>query len=136
MLTSSKEAERHVVSTHDGLGLRVRSWPVPRPRGSVIVAHGLGDHGGAYAHLAQALGSRLDLDFHALDFRGHGQSPGRRGVVRRYDDLVADLRAVVAWARNRNPDLPLFVVGHSNGGQVVLRFALEPTPGIGGMIVS
>ena len=136
MLTSSKEAQRHVVSTRDGLGLRVRSWSVPRPRGSVIVAHGLGEHGGAYAHLAEALGSRLDLDFHALDFRGHGQSPGRRGVVRRYDDLVGDLRAVIAWARSRNPDLPMFVVGHSNGGQVVLRLALEPTAGIGGMIVS
>jgi alpha-beta hydrolase superfamily lysophospholipase len=136
MLTSSTEPQRHVVSTRDGLGLRVRSWSVPRPRGSVIVAHGLGEHGGAYAHLAEALGSRIDLNFHALDFRGHGQSPGRRGVVRHYDDLLGDLRAVISWARSRNPELPLFVVGHSNGGQVVLRFALKPTTGIGGMIVS
>jgi alpha-beta hydrolase superfamily lysophospholipase len=102
----------------------------------VIVAHGLGEHGGAYAHVADALSSRLDLDFHALDFRGHGLSPGRRGVVRHYDDLVQDLRAVVDWARYRNPDLPLFVLGHSNGGQVVLRFALEPTAVVEGFIVS
>ena len=136
MLTTSNEAHEHVVSSRDGLGLRVRSWTVPKPRGSVIVAHGLGEHGGAYAHLADALGSRLDLDFHALDFRGHGQSPGRRGVVRRYDDLVEDLRAVVSWARRRDPVVPMFVLGHSNGGQVVLRFALEPTEGIRGVIVS
>ena len=59
MLTSSKEAAEHVVSTPDGLGLRVRSWSVPRPRGLVIVAHGLGEHGGAYAQLARTLAPRL-----------------------------------------------------------------------------
>ncbi len=102
----------------------------------VVVAHGLGEHGGAYAHLAEAISPELDLDFLALDFRGHGQSPGRRGVVRRYEDLVEDLRAAIAWALSRRPNVPLFVLGHSNGGQVVLRLALEPTDGVAGVIVS
>jgi alpha-beta hydrolase superfamily lysophospholipase len=102
----------------------------------VIVAHGLGEHGGAYAHLADAIGSPLELDFIAPDFRGHGLSPGRRGVVRRYDDLVGDLGAIVSWARNRRPNLPLFMLGHSNGGQVVFRLVLELEPGLAGVIAS
>jgi alpha-beta hydrolase superfamily lysophospholipase len=102
----------------------------------VIVAHGFGEHGGAYAHVAEAVGPALDIDFLAPDFRGHGRSPGRRGVVRRYEDLVGDLRAVVSHARRRRPDLPVFVVGHSNGGQVALRFALEPVAGVHGVIAS
>ena len=34
----------------------------------------------------------------AVDFRGHGRSPGRRGVVRSYDELTDDLLNVLEWA--------------------------------------
>jgi len=102
----------------------------------VVVAHGLGEHGGAYAHLAEAIGPALEIDFLAIDFRGHGRSSGRRGVVRRYEDLVEDLRAAIAWARVRRPDVPLFLLGHSNGGQVVLRLALEGADRVAGVIAS
>ncbi len=124
------------VAARDGLPLKARWWPVARPRATVVVAHGLGEHGGAYAHLAEAVGGALAIDVVALDFRGHGLSPGRRGVVRRYEDLVSDLRAVAARARGLHPELPLFVLGHSNGGQVVLRLALESVDAVDGMIVS
>ncbi|MGC8644217.1 MAG: lysophospholipase [Isosphaeraceae bacterium] len=136
MLTSSPECWDHTVPSRDGLPLKVRCWFTPRARGMVVVAHGLGDHAGAYAHLAEAIGRPLGVDFLAPDFRGHGRSPGRRGVVRRYEDLVEDLNAIVAWARSRHPELPLFVLGHSNGGQVVLRMALRPPPGLAGVIAS
>jgi alpha-beta hydrolase superfamily lysophospholipase len=102
----------------------------------VVVAHGLGEHGGAYAHLAEAISPALEIDFLAIDFRGHGRSSGRRGVVRRYEDLVEDLRAAIAWAMSRRPDVPLFLLGHSNGGQVVLRLALEGADGVAGVIAS
>jgi alpha-beta hydrolase superfamily lysophospholipase len=120
----------------DGLRLKARWWPVPEARAIVIVAHGFGEHGGTYAHVARSVGGAVGADFLALDFRGHGRSPGRRGVVRRYEDLVTDLRSVVAWARANLPDLPVFVMGHSNGGQVVLRFALDPGHDIRAVIAS
>jgi alpha-beta hydrolase superfamily lysophospholipase len=125
-----------IVPSADGVVLRARWWAVPEPRALVVVAHGFGEHGGAYAHVAEAVGAAVEVDFFAPDFRGHGRSPGRRGVVRRYEELVSDLRAVVAWARKNRPDLPVFVMGHSNGGQVVLRFALEPGLDVRGMIAS
>jgi alpha-beta hydrolase superfamily lysophospholipase len=136
MLTTSRQGRDVIVPTRDGLHLKARWWTVRQPRGVVVVAHGLGEHGGTYAHLAEAVGGALELDFFALDFRGHGRSPGRRGVVRRYQDLVEDLRAVVEFARARRPDVPLFVLGHSNGGQVVLRLALEPPQGVAAVIAS
>ncbi len=136
MQTMTNMGRDVVVSTRDRLRIQARWWQVERPRGTVVVAHGLGEHGGTYAHLAEIVGGLLDLDFVALDFRGHGRSPGRRGVVRRYHDLVEDLQAVVAWARQQNPDLPIFVLGHSNGGQVVLRLALDPPEGVAGVITS
>ncbi len=120
----------------DGHPLLAWFWPHPRPRAVMVVAHGFGEHGGCYRHLAEAFGPELDLEILALDFRGHGRSPGRRGVVRRYSDLSADLLAALAWTSGHRPGLPLFVLGHSNGGQVALRMVLDGQAAIAGMIVS
>jgi alpha-beta hydrolase superfamily lysophospholipase len=116
--------------------LKARWWRRPVPRGVLIIAHGFGEHGGAYAHAAEAIADALDVDVVAHDFHGHGRSPGRRGVVRRYEDLVDDLDAVVSWARRRFAGLPLFLLGHSNGGQVVLRYAIDHGDVVAGVIVS
>jgi alpha-beta hydrolase superfamily lysophospholipase len=102
----------------------------------VVVAHGLGEHGGAYAHVAESLGRSAGVDLLAVDFRGHGRSPGRRGVVNRYEDLCDDLRLTVAWAARERPGLPRFALGHSNGGQVVLRTLLEGGLDVSGVILS
>ncbi len=86
--------------------------------------------------MAEVLGPALDIDVVAHDFHGHGRSTGRRGVVHKYEDLVDDLQAVVSWARGRWAELPLFLFGHSNGGQVVLRYAIDHGEGVAGVIVS
>ncbi len=136
MATLPSNASDTTLPSHDGLVLKAHWWSVPRPRGVVVVAHGLGEHGGTYAPLAESIGKPLEVDFVAIDFRGHGRSPGRRGVVRRYQELVEDLRAAVLWANARRPDVPVFVLGHSNGGQVVLRLALEGGDQLAGVITS
>jgi alpha-beta hydrolase superfamily lysophospholipase len=64
------------------------------------------------------------VDVFAFDFRGHGLSPGPRGVVKHYDDLVSDFTGGLGWVRAELPNRPLFVLGHSNGAQVVLRAVL------------
>jgi len=120
----------------DGLGLHARSWTLDRPRGVVVIAHGLGEHGGAYAHVAESIRGSAQVDVLAFDFRGHGRSPGNRGVVLRYDELCDDLRSVVAFAATERPGLPRFALGHSNGGQVVLRSILNGGLDVSGIILS
>ena len=120
----------------DGTALNSWYWPASSPRGVLLIAHGLGEHGGCYRHVAETLGPRLDLDVLAFDFRGHGRSPGRRGVVRRYEDLQGDLAGAFAWAGRERPGLPRFLLGHSNGGQVALHFAARSGEGLAGLILS
>jgi alpha-beta hydrolase superfamily lysophospholipase len=120
----------------EGPSLRGRFWPSAQGRGLVVIAHGLGEHGGAYAHVAERLARQAGVDVLAFDFRGHGRSPGRRGVVRRYEDLCDDLRAAVARAGEERPGRPRFVLGHSNGGLVALRAALDGGLDVAGIVLS
>jgi alpha-beta hydrolase superfamily lysophospholipase len=138
MDTATGTGEEVVLRSTDGTPLHARLWPGTEPRGVLVIAHGVGEHGGCYAEPAEALAATPGLvDVLAPDFRGHGRSPGARGVVGRYANLVDDLRAAVAWAAARRPGGPVFVLGHSNGGQVALHLALEtPRPPIAGLILS
>jgi alpha-beta hydrolase superfamily lysophospholipase len=136
MLSTHSHPRDLSIATKDGLTLKGWHWPRPSPRGVVVIAHGFGEHGGCYSHVAEALGPALDVDLVAPDLRGHGRSPGRRGVVRRYEDLVDDMSAAIDWVRNARPGLPLFVLGHSNGGQVALRLAIRGRPVVSGLILS
>ncbi len=136
MFTAQTTQHDIAIPTFDGIQLRGWHWLRPEPQGVVVIAHGFGEHGGCYRHVAEALGPPLEVDVVAPDFRGHGRSPGRRGVVVAYEDLVADLRCTVEWAARARPGLPLFVLGHSNGGQVALRFALERPGALAGLVVS
>jgi alpha-beta hydrolase superfamily lysophospholipase len=124
------------VRASGGLTLRGRWWHGPESRGTVVIAHGFGEHGGTYRHVAESLVAALEIEVIAVDLRGHGRSPGRRGVVRHYDELTDDLACAMEWAARNRPGLPRFVLGHSNGGQIALRFGLAPRVPVDGLIVS
>jgi alpha-beta hydrolase superfamily lysophospholipase len=124
------------IRASDGTRLQARWWRRPNPRGLVIIVHGFGEHGGAYERVAQRLGAAIEVDVIAPDLRGHGLSPGRRGVVRTYDDLTTDIQSVIDWSLRERLPRPHFLLGHSNGGQVVLRLALRRLDSIAAMVVS
>jgi alpha-beta hydrolase superfamily lysophospholipase len=123
------------IPSADGTLLKAWHWPRDEPRGIIVISHGIGEHGGCYKHVAECLSPRLSVDVVSFDYRGHGRSPGRRGYVRRYDDLIDDLRAVLDWSSRVRPVMPRFVLAHSNGGQVALRAALAGVA-IDGLILS
>ncbi len=72
--------EFSIASRADGLPLHARLWSGEEPRGTLVIAHGLGEHGGCYDHVAEVLTAEAGLvDVLAFDFRGHGASPGAGG---------------------------------------------------------
>jgi alpha-beta hydrolase superfamily lysophospholipase len=84
----------------------------------------MGEHSGRYGHVAQALRAR-GYAVIGWDLRGHGRSSGVRGDVADGELLVADLAAVCAHFHSAT--LPLFIFGHSMGGQIALRL-MEKDP--------
>lgn len=117
------------VRTRDGLDLRVHHWPLPpdvRGRGVALIVHGLGEHAGRYAHVAAHL-NRQGWSVVSYDHRGHGQSPGARGVLKQDDDLLHDLASAIDLVRAGYPGQRLLLIGHSLGGAVAARFVAAQT---------
>ncbi|WP_250207882.1 alpha/beta hydrolase [Curvibacter sp. CHRR-16] len=116
----------------DGTACLVRHWRAAAPRGVVLMVHGLGEHSGRYAHVAQRL-LQWGYSVRAYDQWGHGQSSGSRGGLPLDSQLLDDLAWQVDEARAAHPGLPLILLGHSMGGLVVARFVglrLRPVDGL------
>lgn len=124
------------LTTKDGLDLFYRKVLVENPRAGVVFAHGLGEHSGRYGHLAERLFS-MSVSFWAVDHRGHGKSGGPRGHVLQFDQYLQDLEMIVDMARKElDEGKKLFLVGHSMGGLIALRFAIQHGNRIDGVVAS
>lgn len=110
----------------DGTELLLRHWEpdparFPQPTGSVLLVHGLSEHGGRYQHVADLL-CGLGLRVRAHDQRGHGGSGGPRMIAPHADCFVDDLAEIYEAAMSDWHELPI-LVGHSMGGLTAARFA-------------
>ncbi len=130
---------RHAEGTMSGAGglpLHYEQWyPEKMPRAAVVLAHGYGEHIGRYSHLIQALVER-GYALSGLDHRGYGRSAGERANVRRFDDYVTDLDRIVTAASHGLPGRPLFLLGHSMGGLIAIRYALWRQDKLDGLVLS
>jgi alpha-beta hydrolase superfamily lysophospholipase len=114
-----------LVQTADGLALHLHHWRPSSPaRGTVLVVHGLGEHGERYAHVATALRER-GWSVVAYDQRGHGHSAGAQGDIAREESLLSDLAGVIDQVRAGSGAGPFVLLGHSLGGLVASRFVAE-----------
>ncbi len=98
--------------------------PDGAPRGAVVLLHGLTDSPYSLRHIAMRYRA---MGFIAIGLRvpGHGTVPGAltRAV---WEDWAAATRLAMREARRRlGPELPVHVVGYSNGGALALRHALD-----------
>jgi alpha-beta hydrolase superfamily lysophospholipase len=107
--------------------------PAGGARALLVSLHGLGDHSGLYPMLPDALLPR-GIEIVAPDIRGNGRSPGQRGYVEAWRQLRDDLGHLIATARAGRPELPLFLLGSSLGGLLVLDYALHHPEGIRGVV--
>ncbi len=117
-----------------GLKFYVLGWEPDRDLKAVVATiHGLGEHMGRYAHVGEAFG-KAGYALVGFDLRGHGRSEGARGHTPSYAALLDDTAEFLDWLRARYPGKPLFLYGHSLGGNLVLNYALQRKSSLAGVI--
>jgi acylglycerol lipase len=119
-------------------GFRIfwQAWlPEGDPRATVVIAHGASEYSDRYGHVAGRLVSEGHAVY-AIEHRGHGRSEGPRALIDRLRHAVSDLDALVLMARDRHPDAPAFLLGHSMGGTIAVSYALAHQDRLAGLILS
>lgn len=127
------DATEHTIQGGAG-NLFVRTWrPSIAPRAVVTICHGFNAHSGMYAWCGEQL-ARQGMAVYALDLRGRGRSDGERYYVERFDDYVDDLHRLIVLAKSSEPDVPVFLLGHSAGGVTACLHTLEHPGAVAGLI--
>jgi alpha-beta hydrolase superfamily lysophospholipase len=117
-----------------GLSIFMRSWqPAGNPRAIVAMVPGFNSHSGYFKWVGDQFAAN-GLAAYAVDLRGRGKSEGERFFVENIGDYVSDVDLMVQTAKSRQPDLPVFLLGHSAGGVVSCVYTLEHQDELAGLI--
>ncbi len=105
--------------TGDGVRLPYRAWlPQGKPKAIILAVHGMNEYSRAFA-MPAASWQKAGIATYAYDQRGFGGAP-QRGIWPGRGVMVADLKAMARLVRARHPGTPLYLLGVSMGGGVVL----------------
>jgi len=115
-------------------GLCAMHWPVKHSKAVVGLIRGFTEHIGRYIHVAQFLNEN-GFAVVAYDLPGHGNTPGKRGHVDTYDILLDSVHTLLDFMRAQHPDTPVFLFGHSIGGNILANFLIRRKPDIQGAVL-
>lgn len=110
------------------------SWMPPNPKAIVHILHGVFEHGGRYEHVGVYL-KKAGIGVVAADHYGHGRSPGRKGYIAHWDDLVEDTHVWIEEVKSQYSHIPHFLLGHSLGGLLAVSYLRKKNPDFRGIIL-
>lgn len=101
-----------------------------RPRGGVLLLHGMSDSPYSLRALGEALYNR---GYRVLGLRlpGHGTIPAGLKAVQ-WQEMAASVKLAMTHLAERLAGQPLHIIGYSTGAPLALNFALDTAQGIGG----
>jgi acylglycerol lipase len=134
MEDTATAVEESTFTTTTGLNIFFRSWrPAGTARGVIVIVPGFNSHSGYYGWAAEQLVT-LGVAVYAVDLRGRGKSDGERFFVATFADYLNDIDGMVRLAQSREPELPVFVLGHSAGGVLACLYTVEHQKNLAGLI--
>ena len=112
----------------DGARLPMRAWlPAGPPRAAILAVHGLNDYSGGFEGTGAFLAAR-GFAVYAFDQRGFGGAP-QTGIWAGGSRMADDAWEVARLLRLRHPGVPLYGLGESMGGAVLLHTLQRHPPG-------
>lgn len=119
----------------DGTNIYAKSWNIETPKGVICMIHGLGEHINRYTHVA-AFFNKNGYAFYGNDHYGHGKSGGAKGHTPDYESLLVEVDTLIETAKSENPNVPIYLYGHSLGGNIVLNYLFLRHPNVAGVIAT
>jgi acylglycerol lipase len=130
-----KKSEESLMTADEGIELLLTRNLTDRPRAVMVIVHGICEHSGRYNYISSRFNT-WGYSVYRFDLRGHGRSGGERGYIEDYERFIDDTDMVVTLARQENPGLPLFLLGHSMGGFITVAYGVKHPNRLSGLIHS
>ena len=114
------------ITTPDGVSLRFARWaPPPGRKGTVVVMQGRAEFIEKYFETVRDLQAR-GFAVATFDWRGQGLSDRalsdrHKGYVRNFSEYATDLEAIMEQVVLPDCPPPIFALGHSMAGAIVIR---------------
>jgi alpha-beta hydrolase superfamily lysophospholipase len=121
--------------SRDGKKVYAKKWTVANPKGVICLVHGAGEHCNRYNHFADFF-NKNGFSVFSCDLPGHGQTEGKKGHANGIEAFMDEVSKLLTEAVEDHPDLPIFLYGHSMGGNISLNYLIRRNPKIQGLIVS
>lgn len=118
------KSEPHYFTVRDNKRIFAYRFP-NRSENTIVLIHGVGSSGYLYNKTAGLLQEATQAEIYAIDLRGHGQSKGNSGDVDYINQYADDLADIIKEIRKEKPNGKIIIAGHSMGGGVALRYAME-----------
>lgn len=119
----------------DGVALKVSRWPVDHPKAIIVALHGFNDYRRFFNAAASYLQTQ-QIYCYAYDQRGFGETQ-TPGLWAGSDSYVNDLNQITELVRNQHPGVPVFLLGESMGGAVIIdAMSRSQKPAANGIILS
>ncbi len=118
----------------DGVRLPMRSWPLAKPKAIIIAVHGFNDYSNAFTGAGKYFKKR-GIATYAYDQRGFGEGP-QTGVWAGEQNLTRDVYDFTIAMSKRYPKAPIFLMGESMGGAVVMLAEKEHPLPVSGIVLS
>lgn len=112
-----------------------KHWPVDNAKAVFCIIHGHGEHILRYEHVAAFL-NQAGIAVMGHDLHGHGQTNSKKGHFPSYEAVLDSIDVLLAEAANTYPSLPIFMLGHSMGGNLVANHLLKRKPDLAGAILT
>jgi alpha-beta hydrolase superfamily lysophospholipase len=126
----------NMLVTEDGAHLPLRHWlPKTDPNAVLVALHGFNDYS-RFFELPGQFFSAQGIACFAYDQRGFGAAP-KRGLWAGSDAYSKDLHALVRLLKQRYPQQPIYLLGESMGGAVILTAMSKMSmPEVSGIILA
>ncbi len=120
----------------DGLTMYSQSWITEsNPKAVIYLVHGLGEHSSRYSGWAEQF-TEKGYNVSSFDLRGHGRSEGKRGYSSDYEHFLTDIEDFIQAGREDFPGIPIFLYGHSLGGNLVVNYSCRKILDVNGLVIT
>lgn len=133
---STAQLTDNLYKTEDGVSLPLRQWlPETEPKAVLVALHGFNDYSRFFDRPGTYFSAQGIACF-AYDQRGFGAAP-KRGLWAGIPAYTDDLRILVQLVKRRYPRQPIYVLGESMGGAVIITAMGQITmPEVEGVILA